>query len=137
MNYLLDTSTIVSIIRNKPPAVRDQLRKAIEAGDRISVSSVAIFELWYGVARSKHQRDNSERVRLFLAGDIDIEPFTEEDAEIAGVVRAQLNAAGTPIGPYDVLLAAQALRLGATIVTGNVGEFSRVGNLQWTDWTHA
>lgn len=137
MNYLLDTSTIVSIIRNKPPAVRDHLRKAIEAGDRISVSSVAIFELWYGVARSKHQRDNSERVRLFLAGDIDIEPFTEEDAEIAGVVRAQLNAAGTPIGPYDVLLAAQALRLGATIVTGNVGEFSRVGNLQWTDWTHA
>jgi tRNA(fMet)-specific endonuclease VapC len=54
---------------------------------------------------------------------------------IAGDLRAALDAAGTPIGPYDVLIAAQALRSNATLVTANVSEFARVPGLQWQDWT--
>ncbi|GAA1711486.1 type II toxin-antitoxin system VapC family toxin [Fodinicola feengrottensis] len=135
MSYLLDTNTVVGVIRNKPVSIRERLRDAIDSGTEVAVSSVVIFELWYGVARSARQRENAEQVRLFLAGDVEIEPFTEEDAEIAGALRAELNATGSPIGPYDVLLPAQAVRLGAVFVTGNVGEFSRVKKLRWEDWS--
>jgi tRNA(fMet)-specific endonuclease VapC len=61
--------------------------------------------------------------------------FDEEDAAAAGELRATLEAAGTPIGPYDLLIAAQAMRTRATLVTANVSEFERVGGLVWEDWT--
>jgi tRNA(fMet)-specific endonuclease VapC len=71
----------------------------------------------------------------FSRGDIAIVPFEEKDAVIAGDLRATLEMGGTSIGPYDVLLAAQALRAGATFVTANVSEFTRVAGLTWEDWT--
>jgi len=94
-----------------------------------------LYELWYGVARSGRRRENAERLRVFLSGNIDVVPFSEEDAVAAGELRATLEAAGTPIGPYDVLIAGQALRSGATLVTANVSEFARVQGLAWQDWT--
>ena len=72
---------------------------------------------------------------MFLSGNIDVAPFDAQDAAVAGDLRAALEAAGTPIGPYDVLIAAQALRSGATLVTANVSEFARVHGLVWQDWT--
>jgi tRNA(fMet)-specific endonuclease VapC len=74
-------------------------------------------------------------LRVFLSGRIDVARFEEEDAAAAGDLRATLEAAGTPIGPYDLLIAAQALRTGATLVTANVSEFARVVGLAWQDWT--
>ena len=76
-----------------------------------------------------------ERLRVFLSGGIAVSAFAEEDAMTAGELRATLEAAGTPIGPYDLLIAAHALRSGATLVTANVSEFARVPSLQWQDWT--
>jgi tRNA(fMet)-specific endonuclease VapC len=70
-----------------------------------------------------------ERLRHFLAGPIDVAPFGEEDAAVAGELRAALEAKGTPIGPYDLLIAAQSLRSGATLVTANTSEFARVKGL--------
>jgi tRNA(fMet)-specific endonuclease VapC len=102
---------------------------------QLTVSPVVLFELWYGVARSRHVRENTERLRAFLSGDIGILSFEEDDASIAGDLRAELERAGTPIGPYDLLIAAQALRSGATLVTANVAEFRRVRGLAWEDWT--
>jgi len=67
----------------------------------------------------------------------DVLPFGEEDALAAGDLRAGLEAAGTPIGPYDLLIAAQALRSGTMLVTANVAEFARVRGLLWQDWTAA
>ncbi len=61
-------------------------------------------------------------------------PFEAEDAEIAGDLRAALERAGTPIGHYDVLVAAHAIRLGATLVTANGRELTRVPGLTWEDW---
>lgn len=61
--------------------------------------------------------------------------FDPDDAIEAGSVRATLEAAGTPIGPYDVLIAAQALRRGATLITANIGEFARIKGLIVEDWT--
>ena len=99
--------------------------------------SVVLYELWYGVARSERRRDNAERLRIFLSGKIDVVPFDEQDAVTAGDLRATLEAAGTPIGPYDLLIAAQALRSRATLVTANISEFARVRGLVWQDWTAA
>ncbi len=94
-----------------------------------------LYELWYGVARSERRRENAQRLRIFLSGNIDLIPFDEEDAVAAGDLRAALEAAGKPIGPYDLVIGAQALRSGATLVTANVSEFARVRGLAWEDWT--
>jgi tRNA(fMet)-specific endonuclease VapC len=135
MSYLLDTNAVIALLKSNPPSVRERLRRAISQSASIVVSSVVLYELWYGVARNGRRRENAERLRIFLSGDIHIIPFGEEDARSAGELRAALETAGTPIGPYDVLIAGQALRSGATLVTANVSEFGRVRGLAWQDWT--
>jgi tRNA(fMet)-specific endonuclease VapC len=115
--------------------VRERLRRALAEGAALTISSVVLFELWYGIARAQHRQKNAERLRVFLSGDIQVAPLTDDDALAAGDLRAVLAAAGTPIGPYDVLIAAQALRTGATLVTANTSEFARVEGLAWEDWT--
>ena len=72
-----------------------------------------------------------------VAGPILLLPFDEEDARIAGSVRAALETSGKPIGAYDVLIAGQALKRQLTLVTANVSEFSRVKGLVWQDWAKA
>jgi tRNA(fMet)-specific endonuclease VapC len=94
------------------------------------VPSLVLFDHWYGVARSERWRENAERVRVFLSGNINVVTFDAQYALAAGNLRAALQAAGTPIGPYDLLIAAQALRLRATLVTSNTSEFGRVRGLR-------
>ncbi len=134
MIYLLDTNAVIAILKGKPAAVRTRLRRVAPKATAIAVSSIVLFELWYGVARSERQRENTERLRIFLSGAVSVIPFDADDAATAGEIRAALEAAGTPIGPYDLLIAAQALRLKATLATANVSEFSRVRGLGWQDW---
>lgn len=98
------------------------------------LSSIVAFELWYGVAKSQRKDENRQRLAAFLAGPFEWATFDEDDAEAAGIVRAQLEAAGTPIGAYDVLLAGQARRHRAILVTSNAKEFVRVPGLKWEDW---
>lgn len=135
MNYLLDTNAVIALLKNQPAGVRSRLRRVASRGASIAVSSVVLYELWYGVARSARRDENAERLRVFLSGSIAVMPFDEEDAVTAGDLRAVLETAGTPIGPYDLMIAAQALRSGATLVTANVSEFTRVRGLLWQDWT--
>jgi tRNA(fMet)-specific endonuclease VapC len=135
VNYLLDTDAVVALLRNKPAGVRERYREAEAAGDYLALSSVVLFELWYGVAKSSQVTENTERLRILLSGDLDLLDFDDEDARTAGQVRAALEKAGTPIGAYDLLLAGQALRRGLTVVTANTSEFSRVTALSWQDWT--
>lgn len=137
MNYFLDTNAVIALLKNQPAGVRGRLRRVVSRGASIAVSSVVLYELWYGVARSERRRDNAERLRIFLSGKIDVVPFDEQDAVTAGDLRATLEAAGSPIGPYDLLIAAQALRSRATLVTANISEFARVRGLVWQDWTAA
>ncbi|ABD11057.1 VapC toxin family PIN domain ribonuclease [Frankia sp. CcI156] len=135
MNCLLDTSTVVALLRNKPVGVRERYREAEASEDYLALSSVVLFELWYGVAKSAQVPENTERLRILLSGDLDLLDFDDEDARAAGEVRAVLEKAGTPIGAYDLLIAGQALRRGLTVVTANTSEFSRVTGLSWEDWT--
>jgi tRNA(fMet)-specific endonuclease VapC len=100
----------------------------------VSVSSIAAFELWYGAEKSTQKETNRDRLRTFFAGPIALMNFEEEDGKTAGAVRASLEAAGRPIGAYDLLMAGQALRNRVTLVTANAREFSRVKGLDWEDW---
>ena len=134
MNYLLDTNACIALINGKPLGVRRRFAEASRASARISTSSVVTFELWYGVAKSARLEANADRLAAFLAGPIDVIDFDDDDAQAAGQVRASLEAAGTPIGAYDVLIGSQALRRGVTLVTANANEFRRITGLAWEDW---
>jgi tRNA(fMet)-specific endonuclease VapC len=135
LTYLLDTNAVVALLRNRPARVRERLLRAASERASIVVSAIVLFELWYGVARSGRPEENSERLRAFLSSDISIVSFEDNDAAIAGDLRAHLEASGNAIGPYDLLIASQALRTNATLVTANTSEFARVPGLVWEDWS--
>lgn len=134
MDYLLDTNACIALINGEPPTVRVRMQRASATGAHILVSSIALFELWYGVAKSTKQDFNRKRIEAFLSGPILVLAFDEADSRVAGSIRAILEASGKPIGAYDVLMAGQALRHHLTLVTANVREFSRVKGLAWQDW---
>ena len=85
--------------------------------------------------KSGRVKENTERLRVLLSGDLDLLDFDDQDARAAGRVRAALEKTRTPIGAYDLLIAGQALRRGLTVVTANTSEFSRVAEPSWEDWT--
>lgn len=132
---MLDTNAVVALLRDQPPTVRERYREAHASGDYVAVSSVVLFELWYGVSKSQRVQENTERLNVFLSGGIDVLGFDDRDAKSAGEVRATLEGAGTPIGAYDLMIAGQALRRELTVVTANTSEFARIAGLRWEDWT--
>jgi tRNA(fMet)-specific endonuclease VapC len=134
LSILLDTNACIAVIGGRPPAVRQRFRRAEAEGESLVVSSITLYELWYGVARSARVADNAQRLAVFMTS-IEIIQFDEDDARVAGGIEAELRARGMPIGPYDVLIAAQGVRRDLTVVTANVREFSRVTALRWEDWT--
>jgi tRNA(fMet)-specific endonuclease VapC len=134
MNYTLDTNACIAILNATPAPVRIRFKKVITSGDRVFVSSIVAFELWYGVSKSMREDFNTKRLRAFFAGPILMLPFEDADARVAGAVRARLEESGKPIGAYDLLIAGQALQRGLTLVTANVSEFSRIKGLAWQDW---
>jgi tRNA(fMet)-specific endonuclease VapC len=134
MDYLLDTNACIALINDHPPAVRTRFQKAIAGGSQIFVSSIALFELWYGVAKSARHDFNRKRLEIFRSGPILVLPFDDADSPVAGSIRAALEAIGKPIGAYDLLMAGQAVRHDLTLVTTNFAEFSRVKGLSWQDW---
>ena len=103
----------------------------------VAISVVALYELRYGAANSANRLRASRHIAEFLSGPVQVLDFEADDAEEAGDIRAALERAGTPIGPYDVLIAAQARRRGAMLVTANRREFARVPRLKTEDWTAA
>jgi tRNA(fMet)-specific endonuclease VapC len=135
MDYLLDTNACVAILRNRPPTVRKHADRAIAEGARLVISSIALHELWYGTFKSSRVDDGVWRLRMFLAGAIQVLPFDEEDALISGKIRAELTTAGKRIGEYDTLIGGQCLRHGMTMVTNNLSEFSRIKGLRCVDWS--
>ena len=135
--YLLDTNACIALINGTQALVRRRFLRAVARDGLMLLSSVVAFELWYGVAKSQQKDRNAQRLDAFFSGPLQWTPFDDDDARAAGAVRAALEAAGTPIGAYDVLLAGQARRRGATLVTSNVKEFRRVAGLKWEDWAAA
>jgi tRNA(fMet)-specific endonuclease VapC len=132
----LDTNVVIAVLKQAPAHLVDRFTRALPHGT-LALSSIVLFELRYGVANSARRKENTDRLAVFLQAPIEVLPFEPEDAEAAGELRAELKRAGTPIGPYDLLIAAQARRRGAKLVTANTGEFSRVPGLVTEDWAAA
>ena len=132
--YLLDTNVLIAVLNDKPRIVADTVAANAMAGNHIATSVIVIFELLFGVAKSRQKSGNALRLDEVLAGPIEVLMFDAQDADIAGQLRASLETAGTPIGPYDVLIAGQALRHGATLVTANTRELARIPGLKIEDW---
>ncbi len=130
----LDTNAVILLINNPNTPARIRFDQAVRSGDQVAVSAVVLFELWYGVAKSRRRQYNADTIADFLAGPIQLLSFDAEDAREAGDIRAALERSGKPIGPYDVLIAAQARRRGATLVTANRREFARVPGLKTENW---
>lgn len=134
MNYSLDTNTCIALINGEPPSARLHFKKALDDGHELFVSSVVMFELWYGVSKSVRRQVNRERLEKFLAGPIKELVFEEDDAQKAGSLRADLESIGRPIGAYDLLIAGQALQHKMILATANIKEFSRIKGLTCQNW---
>jgi tRNA(fMet)-specific endonuclease VapC len=134
LNDLLDSNACIALINGKPVAVRERFQRAADKGGHAYLSTITIFELWYGVEKSQQKEANTNRLLTFLAGPISVIPFEEEDASASGAIRAALEKIGRPIGSYDLLISGQAVRNSMTLVTANTKEFSRIKTLTWEDW---
>jgi tRNA(fMet)-specific endonuclease VapC len=131
----LDTNVAIALLNKRQKQVRARFDAALAAAAPLAMSVVVYHELMFGAANSAHRQANEDKVAIFIAaGTIALSAFAEDDAREAADIRAQLKRLGTPIGPYDVLIAAQARRSGATLVTANTSEFERVPGLVVVDW---
>ncbi len=130
--YLLDTNICIYAMNGRYPKLSDQLLQINP--DDICVSSITVGELEYGAAKSRWGDRTRQVMRAFLA-NYEILSFTEKDAIIFGQLRAQLAFSGTPIGAYDVMIAAQGVAGNHTVVTHNTKEFSRIPGIVLEDWT--
>lgn len=129
--YLLDTNICIYFMKNESPVLTEKILSCNPS--ELYVSSVTIFELEYGAAKSNWGDRTRRKLAMFLA-PFTILPFTADDAVEAGNIRAFLEAKGTIIGPYDIQLAAQAISNKLVLLTHNTSEFSRVPKLKLEDW---
>jgi tRNA(fMet)-specific endonuclease VapC len=130
----LDTNIVISTLNGRIPSLRHRVEEQARTGTRVALPVLVIFEMRYGIEGSNRRELSEQLLQRFLGLGIDVLPFDAEDAAHAGDIRAHLESKGRPIGPYDYLIAAQARRRGAVLVTLNAREFSRVPGLLVTDW---
>lgn len=131
MTHLLDTNILIALFKGDED-VRCRLTR-LSLPD-VAVPSLVLAELSYGAHKSARVEQNLRRIGALR---FPVLAFDAEDARCAGEIRAVLSAAGTPIGPYDTLIAGQARARGLTLVTRNRKEFDRVPGLLVEDWLAA
>ena len=129
--YLLDTNICIFIKNGKPLQVLQRLRQAIK--EKVYLSSITLAELQYGVYNSQNIEKNRISLTQFIA-PFSLLNFDDDDAEEFGRIRSYLKRSGSLIGPYDMLIAAQAISKNLVLVTNNTAEFSRIQNLRLEDW---
>jgi len=132
--YLLDTNICIFLLNQRLGFERIVQRMDGLERRQVGLSAITVAELGFGVAASKRQGDNFQRLERFLV-DFEVLPFDRDAAKPYGPIRKILKTQGTPIGPLDFLIAAHALALKATLVTNNTGEFLRVPGLVVEDWS--
>ena len=132
--YLLDTNICIFVL-NRGPGFERIIRRmdGLSRGD-VLVSSASAAELQFGAWASARKQDNLLRLERFLA-EFEVLPFEENAARAYGQLRAALKELGSPIGPFDTLIAGHSLSIGATLVTNNLREFQRVPGLRAEDWS--
>jgi tRNA(fMet)-specific endonuclease VapC len=131
MKYVLDTNICIYIIKKRPLHVLNTLKQK-DISD-VCISSITLAELEYGVQKSERKVQNSLALAEFLA-PLEVMPFDEKAAIEFGKIRAFLEKKGTPIGEYDLMIAAHARSLDFIVVTNNAKEFKRVPQLRVENW---
>lgn len=128
MKYLLDTNAVIALTQKHAPLIK-RLRE--HRPDDFALSAIVYFELVYGAYNSMKIEEN---LHVLAQLPFEILPFSQEDADQAGQIRAILKRKGTPIGAYDLLIAGQAINRALILITHNTQEFERVSGLRWEDW---
>ncbi len=129
--YLLDTNICIYIINNSPKQVVDRIKKL--KVNQVKLSSISLAELEYGVSKSS-SREKNRKALIQFASAFDIVYFNDNDAEVYGLIRAELEKRGQVIGPYDMQIAAQAVTRNLILVTNNTEEFARIPSLRLENW---
>ena len=131
MRRLLDTNTCIKYLNGQSEAIRRHV-ETMSAKD-IVVCAVVKAELFYGAYISRYPERNLEKQGIFLNRFASL-PFDDRAADMYGRIRADLERAGTPIGPNDLLIAAIALAHNVIVVSHNTREFARIADLRLEDW---
>jgi len=131
LRYLLDANACIRILNNSSRNLVERLRR--HEPSEIGISSIVKAELIYGARKSSRASENLELLARFFEPFASL-PFDDSSAEHYGVIRAELERAGTPIGPNDLLIAATARAHGLILVSHNLREFLRVNGLKVEDW---
>jgi len=127
--YLLDANAVITLLNDTSSNAARRARR--EKPRDIAIPAIAAHELFYGAFKSRRATRN---LALIDALQFAVVEFDKEDARQAGAIRALLASQGTPIGPYDVLIAGQAMARHLILVTHNIQEFGRVPGLRLEDW---
>jgi len=129
LRYLLDTNAVIGLLNGSAPTLTRRVRRVAPA--EIGVSSIVVYELFYGAYKSARVARN-----LAIIDGIQLQTleFDREDARQAGAARAALEKRGTAIGAYDILIAGQALARGLTLISRNLREFERIEGLSVRNW---
>ena len=130
LEYMLDSSFCIDVMRDKHPALRERFRQERE---RLSMSAVVLYELRFGAENSGRPAENLLKLEDFTSR-LAILDFDEGAASHAAHIRATLSQSGQLIGSYDLLIAGHARSANLTVVTGNLKEFTRVDGLRCEDW---
>ena len=134
MLHLLDTDTVIYILKRRPPDVAAHFERC--SPEEVAISALSIAELMVGAEKSQHPVKARRAVER-IANSLPVLPFDEGAARVYGKVRSHLEKLGTPIGALDTLIGAHALSARATLVTNNVREFERIPGLRVENWTTA
>lgn len=132
MRYLLDTNAVIHLLKTSDSALARRLRQ--HQPEDVCISAIVTHELYFGAFKSARVEANLARLQALR---FEVLPFDLEDSVASGEIRAKLRAEGTPIGPYDLLIAGQALARGLTLVSANVKEFRPVEGLIVEDWINS
>ncbi len=130
LKYMLDTNICIYTIKNKPTQVRETFKRHQE---QLCISTVTLMELIYGAEKSANPERNLHSIEGFAAR-LEVLQYDADAAAHTGQLRAELAKAGTPIGPYDQMIAGHARSMGLVVVTNNIREFERVPGLRIEDW---
>lgn len=131
MRYMLDTNICSYILKNRPLVVKEQFEKV--GSGSVIVSTIVLAELYYGAARHSKGLVIRREIDDFVSR-LDLVEWDHVAADHYGQIRSALEKAGNVIGGMDMLIAAHARSIGAVLVTNNTSEFSRVADLNVTNW---
>ncbi|MCP5170271.1 MAG: type II toxin-antitoxin system VapC family toxin [Hahellaceae bacterium] len=128
--YILDTNTLIYFFKGIGNV--NQRLLSVSPKD-IGIPSVVVYELEYGIAKSISPKKRQKQLEEFISL-VNVLPFSELEAKKSADIRAKLEKQGTPIGPYDTLIAGTALAVNGILVTNNTKEFERVKHLKLENW---